>query len=190
MDISKHTEVLKSLVQEIYSDEENLKEKAVENILNNMEPIPYDDVINSFEDTIKHFRNIQKTQEKLINNISIKSKDNISYEIDLIQLKQINEILKASIEINLDTMLRTHILRLSKLAEIMPTVERKINGKKPKSKKIDQINAEEWAKEVWETHPKTTQEQMAIDIKDKLDLKQSLQTIIRWIRPFQPPKVN
>lgn len=29
---------------------------------------------------------------------------------------------------------------------------------------------------------------MAYQLKDKLDLPQTIQTIIRWIRPFQPKK--
>ncbi|MCW9716718.1 hypothetical protein [Avibacterium sp. 21-594] len=76
--------------------------------------------------------------------------------------------------------------QLKEEASVYAKVDRKIKGKSPKAKKNDQIKAEEWAKDVWANHPKTTIEQMAIDIKDKLDLTQSIDTIKRWIRPLKP----
>ncbi|HDR0777919.1 TPA: hypothetical protein QB021_002009, partial [Pasteurella multocida] len=52
----------------------------------------------------------------------------------------------------------------------------------------EQIVAEEWAKDIWEKDPTITQEDMAYQLKEKLDLEKTIQTIVRWIRPFQPKK--
>ncbi|HDR0860446.1 TPA: hypothetical protein QB086_001933, partial [Pasteurella multocida] len=79
-------------------------------------------------------------------------------------------------------------LILSKLMSISPKLERSIKGKTEKKKKEEQIVAEEWAKDIWEKDPTITQEDMAYQLKEKLDLEKTIQTIVRWIRPFQPKK--
>ena len=58
----------------------------------------------------------------------------------------------------------------------------------PLKLKLDQIKAEEWVKEVWKKHPDVTQGQMAIDVKDALDLRQTIKTITGWIKPLDPQK--
>lgn len=91
--------------------------------------------------------------------------------------------------INILTLeLKLSALTIQKIAELNPTIDRKIKGKSPKKKKDDRIKAEELAKELWAKAPEITQENMAYQIKDKLDLTQTIQTIIRWIKPYQPPK--
>ena len=105
----------------------------------------------------------------------------------------LNEILEKDKELyNQIYFLRLKIyessLILSKLMSISPKLERSIKGKTEKKKKEEQITAEEWAKDIWEKHPTITQEDMAYQIKDKLDLTQTIQTIKRWIKPHQPPK--
>ncbi|MBM2609118.1 hypothetical protein JQN96_07840 [Pasteurella multocida] len=79
-------------------------------------------------------------------------------------------------------------LSFSNRVRLTPKADRKIKGKAPKKKKDDQIKAEEWAKDIWGKDPTITQENMAYQIKDKLDLTQTIQTIKRWIKPHQPPK--
>ena len=75
-----------------------------------------------------------------------------------------------------------------KSSKVMPTVDRHFKGKTQKAKKTGRLKAEEWAKDIWGKDPTITQENMAYQLKDKLDLTQTIQTIIRWIKPFQPPK--
>ncbi|QLB40718.1 hypothetical protein [Mannheimia pernigra] len=67
-----------------------------------------------------------------------------------------------------------------------PTIERKKAGKTPKAKKAEQLLAEEYATDIWGKDHTITQENMAYQLKDKLDLKQSIRTIQNWIKPFQP----
>lgn len=66
------------------------------------------------------------------------------------------------------------------------TVERKKVGKIPKKKKPEQLKAEEYATDIWKKDHTITQENMAYQLKDKLELKQSIRTIQNWIKPFQP----
>ncbi|APB78806.1 TPA: hypothetical protein QB072_001953 [Pasteurella multocida] len=105
----------------------------------------------------------------------------------------LNEILEKDKELyNQIYFLRLKIyessLILSKLMSISPKLERSIKGKTEKKKKEEQIVAEEWAKDIWEKDPTITQEDMAYQLKEKLDLEKTIQTIVRWIRPFQPKK--
>ena len=41
---------------------------------------------------------------------------------------------------------------------------------------------------MWKKHPDVTQGQMAIDVKDALDLRQTIKTITGWIKPLDPQK--
>lgn len=83
-------------------------------------------------------------------------------------------------------LIEQKIKELCTLSDVAPTIDRKIKGKIPKAKKQDQILAEDWAKDIWKKNPTITQENMAYQLKDKLDLKQSIRTIQNWIKPFQP----
>lgn len=93
-------------------------------------------------------------------------------------------------ELSLDCIgcLKTDFNELYALSEVSPTAERMKLGKKTKAKKPDQIKAEEWVKDVWRMHPDVTQGQMAIDVKDALDLPQTIKTITGWIKPLDPQK--
>ncbi|MCY6395256.1 hypothetical protein [Actinobacillus pleuropneumoniae] len=88
----------------------------------------------------------------------------------------------------LTSFLISYINDLDLLGKASPTIDRKIKGKIPKSKKPEQVMAEEYAIDIWKKDPSITQENMAYQLKDKLELPQTIQTIIRWIRPFQPKK--
>ena len=100
--------------------------------------------------------------------------------LEHMSLMLLNSSIKANLRIKIGALVR----RLEK----MPSVERTLKAKAPKTKKPAQIEAEELAKDLWKKAPRITQENMAYQIKDKLDLTQTIQTIIRWIKPFQPPK--
>lgn len=91
-------------------------------------------------------------------------------------------------ELSLDCIgcLKVDFNELYALSEASPTAERMKLGQTPKAKKPEQLKAEEWAKDIWEKDPTITQENMAYQLKDKLDLTQSIRTIINWIRPLQP----
>ena len=84
------------------------------------------------------------------------------------------------------TLLKAKINELYSYSNVTPKAERIAKGKTPKAKKPEQLKAEEWAKDIWEKDPTITQENMAYQLKDKLDLTQSIRTIINWIRPLQP----
>ena len=86
------------------------------------------------------------------------------------------------------TLLKAKINELYSYSNVTPKAERIAKGKTPKAKKLDQIKAEEWVKEVWKKHPDVTQGQMAIDVKDALDLRQTIKTITGWIKPLDPQK--
>lgn len=84
------------------------------------------------------------------------------------------------------TFLKAKINELYAYSNVVPKADRIIKGKTKKSKKTEQIKAEEYAIDIWKKDPSITQENMAYQLKDKLELQQTIQTIIRWIRPFQP----
>ncbi|POY41561.1 hypothetical protein [Avibacterium endocarditidis] len=86
------------------------------------------------------------------------------------------------------TFLKTKINELYAYSNVTPKADRIIKGKSKKSKKPEQVKAEEYAIDIWKKDPAITQENMAYQLKDKLELSQTIQTIIRWIRPFQPKK--
>lgn len=83
-------------------------------------------------------------------------------------------------------LIEQKIKELGTLSDVAPTIDRKIKGKIPKNKKQDQLLAEDWAKDIWGKDQTITQENMAYQLKDKLDLTQSIRTIQNWIKPFQP----
>lgn len=91
-------------------------------------------------------------------------------------------------ELSLDCIgcLKVDFNELYALSEASPTAERMKLGQTPKAKKPEQLKAEEYAKDIWGKDPTITQENMAYQLKDKLDLTQSIRTIINWIKPFQP----
>ncbi|OOF67764.1 hypothetical protein BKG89_09350 [Rodentibacter caecimuris] len=84
--------------------------------------------------------------------------------------------------------IKKDINEISICAKVSPKVQNHIRGKSPKRKKQAQIEAEQFAKDIWEKDSSITQENMAYQLKDKLELTQSIQTIIRWVKPFQPKK--
>ncbi|WP_136711816.1 hypothetical protein [Avibacterium paragallinarum] len=86
------------------------------------------------------------------------------------------------------TFLKTKINELYAYSNVTPKADRIIKGKSKKSKKPEQVKAEQYAIDIWKKDPTITQENMAYQLKDKLELSQTIQTIIRWIRPFQPKK--
>lgn len=84
------------------------------------------------------------------------------------------------------TILKAKINELYAYSNVTPKADRIIKGKTKKSKKPEQIKSEEYAVDIWKKDPSITQENMAYQLKDKLDLKQSIRTIQNWIKPFQP----
>lgn len=137
------------------------------------------------------------TQEKMLNELVkiVRSHRKITYkylpfddEFKNEELEKITKIEDNIInEFNLTTsFLISYINDLVLWGNIAPTIDRKIKGKIPKAKKQEQLLAEDWAKDIWKKDPAITQENMAYQLKDKLDLKQSIRTIQNWIKPFQP----
>ena len=131
-------------------------------------------------------------QEKLFNDLLTVSKKHRNILYDFLDFKPDDEKI-ISYEENISFLfevyanfLKTYINDLFNIIEIKPTLDRVEKGKTPKAKKPEQLKAEEWAKDIWEKDPTITQENMAYQLKDKLDLTQSIRTIINWIRPLQP----
>ena len=135
---------------------------------------------------------IINAQEKLFNDLLTVSKKHRNILYDFLDFKPDDEKI-ISYEENISFLfevyanfLKTYINDLFNIIEIKPTLDRVEKGKTPKAKKPEQLKAEEWAKDIWEKDPTITQENMAYQLKDKLDLTQSIRTIINWIRPLQP----
>lgn len=131
-------------------------------------------------------------QEKLFNNLLTVSKKHRNILYDFLDFKPDDEEI-ISYEENISFLfevyanfLKTYINDLFNIIEVKPTLERIEKGKTPKAKKPEQLKAEEYAKDIWGKDPTITQENMAYQLKDKLDLNQSIRTIINWIKPFQP----
>ena len=131
-------------------------------------------------------------QEKLFNDLLTVSKKHRNILYDFLDFKPDDEKI-ISYEENISFLfevyanfLKTYINDLFNIIEIKPTLDRVEKGKTPKAKKPEQLKAEEYAKDIWEKDPTITQENMAYQLKDKLDLNQSIRTIINWIKPFQP----
>ena len=131
-------------------------------------------------------------QEKLFNDLLTVSKKHRNILYDFLDFKPDDEKI-ISYEENISFLfevyanfLKTYINDLFNIIEIKPTLDRVEKGKTPKAKKPEQLKAEEWAKDIWVKDPTITQENMAYQLKDKLDLTQSIRTIINWIRPLQP----
>lgn len=140
-----------------------------------------------FQETI--FKCILDEQlEKMENDLKFILFDDAKLMRDELEFRKKRTILFLKIFQMTSTMIEQKIKELRILSDVSPTIERKIKGKQPKRKKDNQIEAEDLAKELWAKAPQITQENMAYQIKDKLDLEQTIQTIIRWIKPHQPPK--
>lgn len=131
-------------------------------------------------------------QEKLFNDLLTVSKKHRNILYDFLDFKPDDEkIISYEEDISFlfevyANFLKTYINDLFNIIEIKPTLDRVEKGKTPKAKKPEQLKAEEYAKDIWGKDPTITQENMAYQLKDKLDLTQSIRTIINWIKPFQP----
>lgn len=151
--------------------------------------ITLDDIYSVIDETIeKQAETANKKVEflkKMLVNAGLDGNDIKKITGTVISLENMSlMLLSSSIKVNLKNKVGALVKRL----EVMPSVERTLQGKIPKAKKPDQINAEEWVKEVWKKHPDVTQGQMAIDVKDALDLRQTIKTITGWIKPLDPQK--
>lgn len=140
-----------------------------------------------FQETI--FKVILDEQlEKMENDLKFILFDDSKLMRDELALRKKRAIFFLKIFQMTSTMIEQKIKELRILSDVSPTIDRKLKGKSQKSKKAKQLDAEELAKVLWAKAPEITQENMAYQIKDKLDLTQTIQTIIRWIKPHQPPK--
>ncbi|MGV6989495.1 hypothetical protein ACWA5Z_11510 [Testudinibacter sp. P80/BLE/0925] len=86
------------------------------------------------------------------------------------------------------SMMKSSINEIYSYTKVSAKVERSIKGKSPKKKKPEQLKAEEWAKDIWEKDNTISLEDMAYQLKDKLDLTQNPRTIINWIRQLNPKR--
>ncbi|MCK3656778.1 hypothetical protein A4G19_15510 [Pasteurellaceae bacterium Macca] len=179
---------LSEIFDEAYSDKNKLIEIAKKQIEENKNPINKEYIIEILDETINNLRQSVDIYSKILNMLNVKAiaNDDITDEINA--LKNLEFLLTPLIEINLNMMIRSQINRMVYISDELPTIERSIKAKKPKRKKPEQLKAEEYAKDIWGKDPTISQENMAYQLKDKLDLSQSIQTIIRWIRPHQPAK--
>ena len=148
-----------------------------------------DDIYSTIDETIEHQIKtaIRKVEllEKMLVKAGLDSNDIKKIVGTVTSLENASlMVLSSSIKVNLRNKIGALVRRL----EVMPSVERTLQGKTQKAKKPEQLKAEEWAQDIWKKHPTITQENMAYQLKDKLELPQTIQTIIRWIRPFQPKK--
>lgn len=163
------------ILDDILSNESNNEDmrECIFHILNLLEEIFIESLNTKNDFMLNDLSFILNNDEDVKNEIFDRSKIDIRY-------KRLFLIFK--------TFLKSKINKLYTYSNLTPKADRIIKGRTPKAKKPEQLKAEKWAQDIWEKAPTITQENMAYQLKDKLDLPQTIQTIIRWIRPFQPKK--
>lgn len=163
------------ILDDILSNESNNEDmrEDIFHILNLLEEIFIESLNTKNDFMLNDLSFILNNDEDVKNEIFDRSKIDIRY-------KRLFLIFK--------TFLKSKINKLYTYSNVTPKADRIIKGRTPKAKKPEQLKAEKWAQDIWEKAPTITQENMAYQLKDKLDLPQTIQTIIRWIRPFQPKK--
>lgn len=163
------------ILDDILSNESNNEDmrEDIFHILNFLEKIFIESLNEKNKFMLNDLSFILNNDEDVKNEIFHRSKIDVRY-------KRLFLIVK--------TFLKSKINKLYTYSNVTPKADRIIKGKTPKAKKPEQLKAEEWAQDIWGKHPTITQENMAYQLKDKLELPQTIQTIIRWIRPFQPKK--
>lgn len=105
--------------------------------------------------------------------------------------KVINEMVEIETKFNLALDIPLNLIKSAadysyKSSEVMPSVDRHLKGKTPKAESPDKIKAKEWAVDIWAKSSIMSVENMALQLKENLELNQSIDTIKRWIRPLKP----
>lgn len=182
---NKIVDILANYLKTIKYDKDEIAEQTIQGKLN---PEKTQKIILQYLKILVtlHSRYIDYSEKRAINSFKFIFYDSPSeLELNISEEKLRNEKhlqllrLGASNIEQLVNQLYTHTLA-------SPTIERKKLGKIPKAKKQEQLLAEEYAKDIWRKDHTITQENMAYQLKDKLDLKQSIRTIQNWIKPLQP----
>ncbi|MDY4594898.1 MAG: hypothetical protein SO424_07640 [[Pasteurella] aerogenes] len=187
----KHLKIMKSLSEAaLISYKERNDDEILRNILDSFKEDDdtdyelYQLALNGLQELFSYY----SEQNKKIISFLVSMPGIEEYKNELeIMLNKSNDITETMFSFYFNVLSAT-ALSFSNRVRLTPKADRKIKGKVKKKKKDDQIKAEELAKELWAKAPLITQEGMAYQIKDKLDLNQTIQTIIRWIKPHQPPK--
>ncbi|MDU6258827.1 MAG: hypothetical protein E6613_04035 [Haemophilus parainfluenzae] len=93
-------------------------------------------------------------------------------------------------EVGINTLVNTKIIPIidymNKLTESAPSVSGYLNGKKPRAKSQDRIDAECSAMKMWKEDNMLSIEHVAKEVIFALNLQQSLQTVKAWIKPLDP----
>ncbi|HHW7568238.1 TPA: hypothetical protein ACU21S_001562 [Mannheimia haemolytica] len=136
----------------------------------------------------KHIEHHMEQTNKIISfliNASILDKEMAIQVANMVdKTNKITEIMKDFYLtiIEADKMVILDEVRLS------PKVDRIKKGKIPKKKSEAELNAQALAKQKWKEDPSVSQNNMALSVIFELDLKQTTQTVIRWIKDLDPNK--
>ena len=164
------------------------KESIIKRIKKNPNLLSLNDISNKIANIKKNQAIINKKRISDLNKVLSELKlDKALIKKIINNIENLDKFSTESLFFDLDYIyVKTKVL--TDILEISPQMNNHFKGKTPKAKKPEQIKAEEWAKEVWDKHPETSQAQMAIDIKDGEDLPQTIKTIIGWIKHLDPQK--
>lgn len=183
-DVTKGFKKLFPLIESIGTDEGDVLDSIIYEGLNSDD---IKDVIFYYLDCLEKIllKSIRMKDLFMINDLKFILTDKDEFENELSSRTEI-DTRNIRLFLIIKTLLKAKINELYSYSNVTPKAERIAKGKTPKAKKPEQLKAEEWAKDIWEKDPTITQENMAYQLKDKLDLTQSIRTIINWIRPLQP----
>ncbi|WGE79914.1 hypothetical protein [Actinobacillus equuli] len=185
-EMTKAFEKLCPSIENFGNDEGDVLDDILYNQLNN-EKIK-DNIFYLLDVLEKVFiESLNTKHEFMLNDLNFILRDNNELENE-ISIRSKIDVRNKRLFLVIKTFLKTKINELYAYSNVTPKADRIIKGKTKKSKKPEQIKAEEFAIDIWEKDPTITQENMAYQLKDKLELQQTIQTIIRWIRPFQPKR--
>ncbi|UQX68908.1 hypothetical protein [Mannheimia haemolytica] len=189
-DIVKYLNDLTESVDEAYKYAPQGKEftKFIISRMENGECIYKDKEIINYLNDILH---IIKENNKAKNNLIVKALFNLGATQEQIRgfmenLNGFDDLCECGIKTIIDTKIKHKINYIHKLNESAPAIEGYINGKKPRKKSQNQIDAENTALKMWEENKMLSLEKVAQEIIFKLDLTQSIATVISWIKPIDP----
>lgn len=176
------------ILKDFYSDlnDDDLKKLVIQNKKYNLHKEP----TNIIDGELENIRNLTSGLLNKYKNLVFDLLANNGLQGEQSD-KVINEMVEIETQFNLALDIPLNLIKSAadysyKSSEVMPSVERHLKGKAPKAESPDKIKAKEWAKDIWAKSSIISVENMALQLKENLELNQSIDTIKRWIKPLKP----
>ncbi|ACE61465.1 hypothetical protein [Actinobacillus pleuropneumoniae] len=165
----------------------------IKHIISRVEEGKSIDFKQSLNDDLNSIPNIIKVSNERKNNLIRVALLNSGAAIQQIDnfidtLNKFNEIEEFGIKTIINTKIKSTIEYVDKRIKYNNSIEGYFNGKKPKPKSTSQCDAEQKAAEIWAGDKMLSIQKVAEMVQYCCNITETIETIKRWIKPFDPLK--